>query len=69
MRLVHELEKLVDDGLQEFPVRLEEAWVLADDVHDVGCNDRLVVLATLDFAEAKKVLDDGDQEALLGLLV
>ena len=32
---MHELEELVDDSLEEFPVRLEESWVLADNVHDV----------------------------------
>ena len=35
VRLVHELEKFIYYGLQELPVRLEEARVLADDVHDV----------------------------------
>ena len=57
---MHELEQLVDDCLQEFPVCLEEARVLSDDVHDIGSNDGLVVLAPLDFAEAEKVLDDGN---------
>lgn len=32
---VHELKQLVDDGLQELPVRSEEARVLAHNVHDV----------------------------------
>ena len=32
---MHELEQLVDDSLEEFPMGLEESWVLADDVHDV----------------------------------
>jgi hypothetical protein len=36
VRLVGELEELVDDRLEELPVRLEEARVLTDDVHDVG---------------------------------
>lgn len=48
--LVHELEQLVDDCLEELPVRFEEARVLADDIHDVRRDDRLVVLATLDLA-------------------
>lgn len=37
--LVHELEQLVHDGLQKLPVRLEEARVLANDIHDVTCYD------------------------------
>ena len=69
MRLVHELEELVDDRLKELPVRLEEARVLADDVHDVRGDDGLVVLAALDLAQAEEVLDDGDEEALFGLFV
>lgn len=32
---MHEFEELVDDSLEEFPMRLEESWVLADNVHDV----------------------------------
>lgn len=69
MRLVHEFEELVDDRLQELPMRLQEARVLSDDVHNIGRDDGLVVLPALDLAQAQKVLDDGDQEALLLLLV
>ena len=69
VRLVHELEKLIDDRLEELPVRFEEARVLADDVHDVRGDDGLVVLAALDLAQTEKVLDDGDEEALFGLFV
>lgn len=32
--LVHELEELVDDCLEELPVSLEESRVLSNDVHD-----------------------------------
>lgn len=32
---MHELEEFVDDSLEEFPVRLEESWILADNVHDI----------------------------------
>ena len=52
VRLVHELEELVDDCLQELPVRLEEPRVLADDIHDIRRDDGLVVLPALDFAKA-----------------
>ena len=34
VRLVHELEELVDDCLEELPVSLEESGVLSDNVHD-----------------------------------
>ena len=49
--LVHELEQLVDDGLQEPPVGPEEPRVLADNVHDVGGDDGLVVLPLLLFTQ------------------
>ena len=67
--LVHKLEQLVDDRLEKLPMGLEEARVLADNVHDVGRDDSLVVLASLDLDEAEQVLDDLDKKALLGLLV
>lgn len=50
-------------------MRLQEARILPDDVHNIGRDDGLVVLPALDLAQAQKVLDDGDQEALLLLLV
>lgn len=52
MRLVHELEQLVDNRLEEPPVGPEEPGVLAHDVHDVGGDDGLVVLALLLLAKA-----------------
>lgn len=68
MSLVHELEKLVDDSLEELPVGFEESRVLANDVHDVGGADRLVVLSTLLLGQAEEILDDRNQETLLHLL-
>ena len=68
MSLVHELEKLVDNSLEELPVGFEESRVLANDVHDVGGADRLVVLSTLLLGQAKEILDDRNQETLLHLL-
>lgn len=69
MSLMHELEELVHDRLQELPMRLEEPWVLADNVHDVRRYDCLIVLATLNFAKTEKILDDGNQEAFLRFLI
>jgi hypothetical protein len=66
---MHELKELIHDCLEELPVRFEEPGILANDIHDVGRNDSLVVLAPLDFTETKKILDDSDQEALLCLFV
>ena len=56
MCLVHELEELVDDSLQEPPMGPQEPRVLANDVHDVGGDDGLIVLALLLLAKAKQVL-------------
>ena len=58
MRLVHELEQLVDDGLQKLPMSAQETWVLAHHVHDVRRNNRLVILAAFLFAQAKKILNE-----------
>mmetsp|Transcript_18783 Transcript_18783/g.59888 ORF Transcript_18783/g.59888 Transcript_18783/m.59888 type:complete len:439 (-) Transcript_18783:909-2225(-) len=68
VRLVHELEQLIHHRLEELPVRDQEARVLSHDVHDVGCDDSLVVLAARHLAHAQQVADESDQEALLVLL-
>lgn len=53
---MHELKKFVDDGFEELPVGSEKAWVLADDVHDVGGYDGLVVLSSLLLAQTQQIL-------------
>lgn len=53
---MHELEELVDDGLEELPVGAQEARVLAHDVHDVGRDDGLVVLPPLLLTQTQQVL-------------
>jgi len=55
MTLVHELEQLVDDRLEELPVDAQKPRILADDVHDVRGNHRLVILSPLLLAKAKEV--------------
>lgn len=69
MSLVHELEKLIHDGLQKLPVCLEEARVLTNNVHDIGRNDGLVILPLLHLGETKKVFDYCDEEPFFGLFV
>jgi hypothetical protein len=68
MSLVHELEKLVDNGFEEFPVGLQETRILSDNIHDVGGANGLVVLPTLLLSETQKLLDHADQESLLDFL-
>lgn len=53
MCLVHKFEQLVDNGLQEFPVRLEESWILPNNVHNIGRNDGFIVFPPLYFYEAE----------------
>mmetsp|Transcript_12875 Transcript_12875/g.43019 ORF Transcript_12875/g.43019 Transcript_12875/m.43019 type:complete len:204 (-) Transcript_12875:1335-1946(-) len=65
VQLVHKLKELVHHRLQELPVRAQEARVLADDVHNVRRDARLVILASFHLAQAQQVLDHGDEEALL----
>ena len=50
---MHELEEFVDDRLQELPVLTQEAWVLSDDVHDVGGDDSFVVFSSLLLAQTQ----------------
>ncbi len=69
MRFMHELEEFIHDSLEEFPVRLEESRVLTDDVHDVRCANRLVILAPFHFGQAQEILDHGHEESLFRLLV
>ena len=66
---MHELKQLVDNRLEEFPMSAEKSWVLSDHVHDVGCNDCFVVLASLLLAQTQEVLDDRDEETLFIFLV
>ena len=54
--LVHELEQLVNNSLQEPPVGPKESWVLTHDVHDVRGNDGLVVFPLLLFTKAQEIL-------------
>lgn len=65
---VHELKQLVDDSLQEFPVCSEEARILADNVHDVGRYDGLVVLPSFLLAQAQQVLPVRG-EPMFGLVI
>lgn len=68
VELVHKLKELIDDGHEEAPVCPQEARVLADDVHDVGGDDRLVVLAALHLDEVEEILDHAHKETLLVFL-
>lgn len=54
---VHELEELVDHSFQELPVRSEKTGVLANDVHDVGGDDGLVVLSSFLLTQTEQVLE------------
>lgn len=53
---MHELKEFVDHSLEELPVGSEEAWILANNIHDVGGYDGLVVLPSLLFTQAQQIL-------------
>mmetsp|Transcript_7823 Transcript_7823/g.13470 ORF Transcript_7823/g.13470 Transcript_7823/m.13470 type:complete len:443 (-) Transcript_7823:1690-3018(-) len=68
VHLVHELEQFVDHRLEELPVCAQKARVLADDVHNVGGNDSLVVLPPRELAQVQQVPDHRHQELVLHVL-
>jgi hypothetical protein len=69
MSLVHEFKKLVDHGLEEFPMGFEEPWVLANNVHNIRRDYSLVVFAAFNLAQSEEVLDNCHEEAFLCLFV
>jgi hypothetical protein len=66
---VHKFKELVHNGLEEFPMRLEKARVLTNNIHDIGRDDGLVILASLHLHQAEELLDDRHQESLLRLFI
>lgn len=69
MSLVHELKQFVHDCFEELPVRFQESRVLADDVHDVGSDDGLVVFAALQLDKPKQLFDDRYKKSFLRVLI
>ena len=65
MAFVHELVQLVHYCLQEGPVVDKESGELADNVHDVGCDERLRVLCLTLLAQVEELFDHGTQELVL----
>lgn len=47
----------------------EESWILSDNVHDIGGDYGLVVLSPLHLRQAQEILDNGDEEPLLDVLI
>lgn len=50
---MHELEKLIDNSLQEFPMGSQKSWILSHDVHNVTGNYSFVVFALFLFAQTE----------------
>jgi hypothetical protein len=46
VQLMHKFKQLINDRLQEFPMRLEEARILSHDVHDIRGDNCFVVFAS-----------------------
>lgn len=53
---VHELKEFVDHRLEKLPMGSEKAWILANNIHDVGGYDSLVVLSSLLLTQTQQVL-------------
>lgn len=62
---MHKLEELIDNRLQKTPVYSQKPRVLPHNVHYVGRDDRLVILASLLLAQPKQLLNHDYQEPLL----
>jgi len=62
---VHKLKELVDHRLEEFPMGSEKTRILANNIHDIACDDGLVVLAPFHLDHAKQVLDHVDDKLFL----
>lgn len=53
---MHELKEFVDHRFEKLPMGSEEAWILANNIHDVGGDDGLVVLSSLLLTQTQQVL-------------
>ena len=53
---VHKFKELVDHSFEEFPMSSEKSRILANHIHDIGCNDGLIVFPPLLFTETKQIL-------------
>ena len=62
---MHELEQLVHDCFEESPMGPQEPGVLPDNIHDVGCNDCFVVLASFLLTQSKQILVKDKMEKIV----
>lgn len=53
---MHELKEFVDHRFEKLPMGSEKAWILANNIHDVGGDDSLVVLSSLLLTQTQQVL-------------
>ena len=67
VRLMHELEQLLDNSLQELPVPLQEYRELSDHVHYITRHHRLVVFPSFAFAKRQQVFNHSNYEFLFGV--
>lgn len=59
---MHELKEFVDHSFEELPVGSEKAWILANNIHDVGGYDGLVVLSSFLLAQTQQILKQTGQK-------
>ena len=66
---MHKLKELIDNGLEELPMRLEKAGILSNNIHDVAGHHSLVVFSSLHLGKTKQIFDNCYQKSLLCLLI
>ena len=55
-RTVHEFEEFINYCFKKFPMCAKKSRILTNNVHNIRCNDSLVIFATFLFAETKQFL-------------
>lgn len=63
---VHELKEFVDHRFEKLPMCSEKTWILANNIHDVGGYDGLVVLSSLLLTQTQQVLRKTDGKTSVG---
>ncbi len=53
---MHKFEQLVDNRLEKLPMGAQEPRVLANHIHDIGSDNRLVIFASLLLAQPQQIL-------------
>lgn len=69
VELVHELKEFIHNCLEELPMGPQKAWILPNNIHDVGSNHSFVILAAGFLTQVQQIPYDCYQELILLLFV